>query len=478
MINEELSVLGNKLSYVYDTKIAIRDAIVSKGVDIPDQTHFRDYANAIGYIGSAEPFQPAVLDISNLKTLGQKLSYTLDTKELIRNAIIAKGVEVPEATTFREYASMISNITESKTYGVKIELNNSNPETACTYIEDAVGMNSGWSNWKDTDLFSNIKPCILRNGEVVGYLQRDNYNKYEDGSASNLRTYGDDVMVEIPKIGYKLERDSSYQYIYVTTAPNKEGFCYAAHSRNTEGDCDKIYIGAYLGYGSGSKLYSMSDELPTTNMSLTNFRAYASSRGDGYELFSFYPLTLLQCLYMIIYKNRNSQNVLGAGYTSASSRGQTGATNSKQFCYASSTGSDHVKLLGIEDIYGNAFQWIDGIRSDSSRKLLTYYNGFSGVDGGTGYQYSIASGLSSNIYGFVMDIIGTNYGGFIMKSAGASSSTYYCDYGNMSTGACLYYGGDISESNDGGIFTMYLNSSYSSAMTNRGARLMYKHLSS
>lgn len=43
-------------------------------------------------------------------TTAEKLAYLADTKTDIKNAIVAKGVEVPEGTTFREYADLIAGI--------------------------------------------------------------------------------------------------------------------------------------------------------------------------------------------------------------------------------------------------------------------------------------------------------------------------------------------------------------------------------
>lgn len=50
MANEQLKTLEDKLSYAYDTKVAIHDAIVAKGVEVPEGTVFRDYAAKIGEI--------------------------------------------------------------------------------------------------------------------------------------------------------------------------------------------------------------------------------------------------------------------------------------------------------------------------------------------------------------------------------------------------------------------------------------------
>ena len=43
-------------------------------------------------------------------TTAEKLAYLADTKTAIKDAIVAKGVEVPEGTTFRGYAGLISGI--------------------------------------------------------------------------------------------------------------------------------------------------------------------------------------------------------------------------------------------------------------------------------------------------------------------------------------------------------------------------------
>ena len=48
-----------------------------------------------------------------MSTVAEKMAYLLDTKTAIKDAIVAKGVEVPEETTFREYADKIQEIQSS-----------------------------------------------------------------------------------------------------------------------------------------------------------------------------------------------------------------------------------------------------------------------------------------------------------------------------------------------------------------------------
>ena len=369
-----------------------------------------------------------------------------------------------------------------KYYGVKIEIGNSDPEAAVTYIDSASGMTAGWDNWKDTVIFKDIKPCVLKDGVVQYYLNPDNYTKKEDGTASTINsTTAGDVMVEIPKLGYKMTTDGTYHYIWVTEDPNADGYCYAAHSKNELGDCDKIYVGAYLGYAVSSKLYSISGKTPTASINLTNFRTYATARGDGYELFSFYPMTLLQCLYLLIFKNRDSQSALGKGFVEGSAAKNTGIANSRGFMYGSTTigsnDSARVKFLGIEDFWGNLNCWVDGLRCDSSYNILTYYKDMTGTDDGTGYQYSCSSGVISNISGYTTDIVGTNHGGFMPNAASGSDSTYYADRGYWSSSSkCVSFGGNWSNGTAAGVFALMVSGAQNSTATGLGARLIYKHI--
>ena len=370
------------------------------------------------------------------------------------------------------------NLSFYKYYGVKIEIGISDPEAALTYIDDAEGMSAGWDNWKDTVIFKDIKPCVLKDGVVQYYLNPDDYTKKEDGTASTLdSTTAGDVMVEIPKLGYKMTKDSSCHYIWITDDPNADGYCYAAHSKESEGDCDKIYIGAYLGFvSSDEKLYSISDVVPTTDIDISSFCSYTTiTRGDGYELFSFYPLTLLQCLYLLIFKNRDSQTALGQGYVGGSNGRYTGGTNSSGFMYGSTSTTSRVKFLGLEDFWGNYSYWVDGIYCDSSCNILTHYKNITEIESGANYQYSYPTGASDEgIYNYMSDIIGTNHGGFVIKAASGSDSTYYADYADLYPDAYACFGGDWNEESLAGIF--YLNISNAGGTGYISARLLYKHL--
>ena len=407
-----------------------------------------------------------------------KLNKIASTKEAIRIAVnILNESEV--LSTEAEFDTYPNFIISPKTYTVRIDTTNSNPETACVYQDDAVGMTPGYAGWQNEPIIQSIKPCVLNNGSVSYYLNKDNYTQKEGGGTADLTGGDGDVMVEIPKIGYRLWSSGNYQYVSVTTDPAKADYCYYAHSLNSTGDCDKIYYGAYYGYVNGNNLYSRSGVSPTVSTSLTKFRSYAANRGTGYSLESFFPRTLMQCLYVVMYKNLNSQIALGQGLTSASAKVNTGGTNTQNFCYGTTNGSNQVKFLGIEDFWGNIYGWLDGIYCDSNRSIKTDYRNsvFTGTDGNN-FQFSTATGASRNYSGYINKIIGTNISGFTKaynNNTDGTDSTYFADYGEVFSGFFSFCGGHWNYGANAGAFFLSLNYSASFAYSAIGARLIYKH---
>lgn len=416
-----------------------------------------------------------------MSSLMDKLNKVASTKEALRVTInTLNNSEV--LSTEAKFDTYPNFIIPPKTYTVRIDTTNSDPETACVYQDDAVGMTPGYAGWQNEPIIQSIKPCVLNNGSVSYYLNKDNYTQKEGGGTADLTGGDGDVMVEIPKIGYRLWSSGNYQYVSVTEDPNKDGYCYYAHSLETAGDCDKIYYGAYYGYILGNGLHSVSGVSPTVETSLTDFRTYASNRGTGYSLESFFPRTLMQCLYVVMYKNLNSQVALGQGLTDASAKVNTGGTNSQSFCYGTTSGSNQVKFLGIEDFWGNVYGWLDGIYCDGSRNIKTDYRNsiFTGTNGNN-FQFSTATGASRNYSGYINKIMGTNTSGFTKdynNNTDGTSSTYFADYGGVGPGCFGSCGGGWSNGANAGAFCLGLSWGASAAGSVIGSRLVYKHLTS
>lgn len=357
-------------------------------------------------------------------------------------------------------------------FGVSIDLTNSNPETSVTYTDDAIGMEAGSSAWYEQAIFKDIRPCLFKDGAVVGYLNPDNFAQFEDGSAADI-TSGDagDVMIEIPKTGYKITNANNVLTVQITNDPNKDGFCYKAHTRANEGDRDKLYIGAFLGSNKANKLRSISGVAPLNVTTLTDFRTYAKANGAGYDLFAFYPMTLLQCLYLIKYKNLNSQAALGQGYTTSDDYmpKNTGATVDKGMDYGSADAYEQMKFLGIEDFWGNLYQWIDGLVSSGDGNALVATDNFND----TGDGYTDAGFVSNGDGGYLKVPQGTNELGFMYGQGGGSATTYFSDYADFGPGCVPCFGGRFGDGSCAGAFLLSVYCSPVDAVDSLGGRLMF-----
>lgn len=386
------------------------------------------------------------------------------------------GVTVADGKVYvKDGSRNIELVQAYQTYGVSIDLSNSNPETSVTYTDDAVGMVAGSPDWYKMSIFNKIKPCLFKNGAVVGYLNPDNFAQFADGTAADITSGNSgDVMIEIPKTGYKISKSGTTLTVQITDDPNKKGFSYKAHTRTEDGDREKLYIGAFLGSNKDDKLRSVSGVSPLNATGLTDFRTYAKANGAGYDLFAFYPMTLLQCLYLIMYKNLDSQTALGQGYVGDSDweymQKNTGATVDKGMSYGTSDQMEQMKFLGIEDFWGNLYQWIDGLVSTSEFHALVATDNFN--DTGDGYT-DIGALSTKYLGGYMKEPQGTNDAGFIIGATGGSASTYFSDYAGFSGGCVPVFGGCFDDGSGAGAFRLYVDYGPGGADDDVGGRLMF-----
>jgi hypothetical protein len=384
-------------------------------------------------------------------------------------------VSVAEGTNYTAPSSKTCDVTSffNVIFGVSIDLTNPDPFAAVTYTDDAIGMTPGGDDWDDMPIFSSIKPCVFTEGLFQYYLDPNDYSKKIDGTDARILD-GDDVMVEIPKIGFKINTVDDVMTVTITNATNDDNFEYYAHTRETRGDRDKLYIGAYHGSirTSTMLLISQSGDMPDSNRTIGSYRTMAQRKGEGYDLLSFYQVVLLQCLFIIKYKNLNSQVALGRGKVSSSGSVKTvltGGTDKKGMYFGSTSYYDQVKCFGIEDLWGNVYDFIDGLYVDSDYNILTAYKDFNN----TGDGYSIVGsvpGIVRNDY--ISKVYGTTACGFIPTETSGSESTYYSDWGFVVSNRIGLYGGSGTMGDGAGIFSMLIQSA-TTTNTGYGARLMF-----
>jgi hypothetical protein len=169
-------------------------------------------------------------------------------------------------------------------------------------------------------------------------------------------------------------------------------------------------------------------------------------------------------MYIVRFKNLNSQAALGNGRQTKST---TGIGNEKGMYSA-----DEAKCFGIEDLWGSISDCIDGALFYNG-VLYTAFKNFS--DSTTGYTNQgklFDSNITSNNY--IVSVQGTSEKGFFSKNFGGSNTSYYADSVRIVIGSqCLLYGGATSDSSNG-IFKIEVPLAYSSsADIVVGTRLMY-----
>lgn len=351
---------------------------------------------------------------------------------------------------------------------VNIDLTNSNPATCITYADDAIGMTPGSAAW---DEFFGHYPVLLQNGAEVGKLNRNNFAQFENGSAADI-TSGNagDVMIAFPRRGLTINTVGNTLTISMTDDPDNTDFEYMAHTRGTTRK-DVFYLGAYKGNTISSRLRSLSGKTPTASQTIGTFRTQAQANGAGYENSGFYQLTFRQAMYLLKYRNLDSQTAVGRGYVDGNSAAiATGGTNAKGMDYGETTGKLQMKLFGLEDFWGNVYEWIDGIVTSSTRNMLTATTGFN--DAGTGYTDQ-GQGATANIGNYMSKPQGTTKTGFLAKEVTGSATTYFCDSASLTASCVAYFGGDWSTASTAGAFLLRVYYAASASYALIAARLMY-----
>ena len=133
-------------------------------------------------------------------------------------------------------------------------------------------------------------------------------------------------------------------------------------------ECDKFEYGKYQASVSGGKLQSVPGVLPAANRSLTQFIADAQARNvggvEGFRAHHYDMWTAVQWLYLVEMATMDSQTATGEGRVNASSAAAVDAADVAQATYR-----------GIVGLWGNVYQWMDGVRTLNSVIQRRDYNG-------------------------------------------------------------------------------------------------------
>lgn len=387
---------------------------------------------------------------------------------------------IPQGTTKTVVIStLVTQVDLEPTYiyGVRIARSTSSPTSRCVYIDDCASFTpasgTALNSWAGNNLISGIRPVVF-NGKTFTDLNKRDLTKTVDGSASNIDVAGNDALTVIPTWWLSITNDSTY--IYIRFSNKQVDSSYHRYASMFDGeDVGQFAVGCFLGYNLNSKLYSRIGNTPTVNTSITDFITYSHNRGAGYDLFMGHHVIYLQALFTLLYRSTNCQTALGQGYVGGSAvQANTALSFSNDYGMAGSTSTTaKMSFFWIHDFWGNIYQFIGGMKTNSSRQLMTIVDGLASVNE-SDFALQSTSALSSSLSGYISDVVGTSETGFFPKACSGSATTYWCDRGVVTASAFPYFGGRYNDGDYAGCFLLYFDLSATVTNSRIGSRLSYR----
>lgn len=389
---------------------------------------------------------------------------------------------------------------------------------------------------KELPLQNMMRNCILKDdGSVAYYLQANDSTKQDNGAAADLTGATGQMETELPDMYVRFETDGNKCRHLQSTEPlpgfhlwrkGYIGSVEATVKRSTSTLASVCNTDADYRGGNNDETrdgtYRTMLGMPATNISLTNFRAYARKRGSTEWNCNLYRLhKMMWWLFAVEYANFNSQadfnaaldengyhqGGLGAGVTTWDGTSWSnyngyyplvpcGVTNSLgnhtgtvDYNVIGSDGST-VKTFavpryrGVENPFGHIWKWTDGckciIQSEASGGLSKFYvcdNPANFTSSGTtNYDYR---GNLPRSEGYVKALILGEDGEIMPLAVGGGSTTYFCDYfytniptsGESERG--VLFGGYASSGATAGFVDASTNAAATYAIAYIGSRLCF-----
>lgn len=422
-------------------------------------------------------------------------------------------------------SSMLPYLEEECAYGVEFDTSVSSP--TCTRV-------GNMSLHKSLPVQSQIKGCLLDDsGEVVSYLNPVSWIGYiRDGSRGM-------VMDELPFYYRRFITNGTKRRVMLSEYPlpgyhavqKKYVSAYEATVDRSVSATPKLasVVNLTASFRGGNNnadwdgTYRSLLGMPATQISRTNFRAYARNRNSGDTQWNCNTYDIqkdLYWLFVVEYATLNSQAAynaeltsegyhqggLGAGVTTLDGTkwnnfngyypfipcGYTdelgNGTGVKDFTMPTEYDSSATKVVsvpryrGIENPFGHLWKWTDGINDeinagDDGLSRVFVCNDPSKFNDSnyTGYHHI---GNEARKEGYVKTIIFGEEGDIMPSEVGGSSSTYFCDYHytNIPTSTTLrgvLFGGDAISGAVAGLVSAGSDIVPSYTFASIGSRLCY-----
>lgn len=362
---------------------------------------------------------------------------------------VAEELDIPAG-----YTAELSFV---KIYGISRDITANSPAWART--DDAIG-----------------KTATATVGTTAGSSDFDNCYPWSGIARETLST--GDVMVKIPKFWYRRYRSGNVEYLKIA---DKATSGFTLHPAFNHGGVatDYIYVGAYKTIG-GNK--SASGASPLVSQTRATMRTNAKTKGTGWGIIDISTLSAIQMLILVEFSNNNVQSVIGRGYCDGNSSAcKTGTCNNVSGLTGRPAGTDgkvDVVWRGIEGLWGNVWEWVDGVNWNGGTYYVCNDPSKYADDTATNYAALSFKGAtnwdSSYITQEGLDT-GNNPHVMLPSAAGSGSgTTYACDACRSSTGWRVFpHGGNWDSGSQGGLFAADLVLVSSGAAWHYGSRLLY-----
>lgn len=139
------------------------------------------------------------------------------------------------------------------------------------------------------------------------------------------------------------------------------------------------------------------------------------------------------------------------------------------------SGRTSFKWRGIEDPFGNLYEWVDGVLINDNKGYICNKPSLFASTLTTDYKPLNYTNANTNGYPFEMGYDENYPEAQFPIAVGAGSSTGYADYYYQNTGLrAAFFGGYATYGSNAGLFSWYLSSAPSSASWYVGGRLLFK----
>ena len=441
-----------------------------------------------------------------------------DSYEFFADGVYVVGVLLRQRVPHYGIGGEISH--DNDWYGVEVDTTVLNPALLRIGKEEL---------HRELPIQNGMRRCmLLDDGTVNYYLDDTDSTKKADGTAAVLDGTDGQVMVEIPEHYMKIEIEGTKQRVKLTQYP-LDGFtrmpksyisAFEAALDRTNNKLSSV-INTTAQYRGGANdsgwdnTYRSQLGMPATNISLTNFRTFASNRGTHWTCQDINIYTDVCMLYLVEYANRNiqasftstltaegyHQGGLGSGvsnmpnwdtynsYRPVVPCGVTvslgNATGVVTYNVIDSDGAT-VKYAapvpsyrGIENLFGHIWKHTDGIlvNIDATTTSDVYVCTDNTKFSSTLTEDYVKVGEEVRSDGWTKNVI---FPSLIASEFGADSPTGWCDYhytsipSSGSSIRCVLFGGSALYGSSDGFAFAYSTHAPSCATTDVGSRLCYR----